>query len=76
KKNIIRYKDIAKVRSKYETFISVAGGLDHTNVRKAFFNGAGVVILNIVSSSDPNNGIIDTSDLRTIIARILSELGE
>ena len=27
-RNIIRYKDIAKIRSKYDTFISVAGGLD------------------------------------------------
>jgi 3-keto-L-gulonate-6-phosphate decarboxylase len=75
-RSIIRYKDISKVRSKYDVFISVAGGLKAESVRKAYFNGADVAILNIVSNADPNEGIIDTSDFRTVVSHILSEVGK
>ena len=75
-KNIIRYKDISKIHSKYEVFIAVAGGLDAESVRRAYFNGADVAILNIVSSGDPNTGILDSSDFRTIVPHILDEVGK
>jgi len=74
-RSIIRYKDISKIRSKHDTFISVAGGLDHTNVRKTYFNGADVAILNITTSADPNNGILDSSDFRQLVSSILTEIG-
>jgi len=73
---IIRYKDISKIGSKYDAFISVAGGLDAESVRRAFFNGADVAIVNIVTRSDPNNGIVDTSDFRKVVQHILSEVGK
>ncbi|MBN1331229.1 MAG: hypothetical protein JXA54_17305 [Candidatus Heimdallarchaeota archaeon] len=75
-RNIIRFKDIAKIRSKYESFISVAGGLDQTNVRRAFFNGADVAILNIISRGDPNNGLLDSEDFERLVSKILSEVGQ
>ena len=75
-RSIIRYKDIAKIGSKYDTFISVAGGLEVANVRKAYFNGADVAILNIVTNADPNNGIIDSTNFRALVPKILAELGE
>lgn len=74
-RNIIRYKDIGKVRSKFETKISVAGGLTLDGVRSAFFNGADVAILNIVSASDPNEGLLESSNFRQLIPMILSEVG-
>ena len=74
-RNIIRYKDISKVRSKYDTKISVAGGLGLEKVRSAYFNGADVAILNIVSQSDPNEGLLETSNFRQLIPKILSEVG-
>ncbi len=73
-RSIIRYKDINKVRSKYGVLISVAGGLDYENVRKAFFNGAHIAILNIVKSSDLNIGLDDTMNFRKVIPSILKEV--
>ena len=43
------------IQSKYDTFIADAGGLDVANVRKAYFNGVDIAILNIVTATDPNN---------------------
>ncbi|MEA2069805.1 MAG: hypothetical protein U9O98_00790 [Asgard group archaeon] len=74
KRNIIRYKDINKVRSKYDVFISVAGGLVPDDVREAYFNGADVAVLNIVNRGASNDGIYETADIRTIIQRILAEV--
>ena len=74
-RNIIRYKDISKIRSKFETKISVAGGLTLDKVRSAFFNGADVAILNIISSSDSNEGLLESSNFRQLIPMILSEVG-
>lgn len=74
--SIIRYKDISKVRGKYDVFIAVAGGIEADGVRKAYFNGADVVILNIISRGDPNQGILDTSDFRKVVPAILSQVGQ
>ncbi len=74
--SIIRYKDISKVRGKYDVFIAVAGGIEADGVRKAYFNGADVVILNIISRGDPNQGILDTSDFRQVVPAILSQVGQ
>ncbi|NHJ47676.1 MAG: hypothetical protein FK733_07810 [Asgard group archaeon] len=74
-RSIIRYKDISKVRGKHDVFISVAGGISPDGVRKAYFNGADVVILNVISSGDPNEGILDTTNFRQLIPAILSEVG-
>ena len=73
-RSIIRYKDINKVRSKYGVLISVAGGLNQDSVRKAYFNGADIAVLNIVKSSDVNIGLVDTMNFRKIIPSILKEV--
>ena len=73
---IIRYRDISKIRGKYDVFIGVAGGLLPLKVRTAYFNGADIAILNIVRSSDPNEGINENSNFRKLIPAILSEVGE
>lgn len=75
-RSIIRYKDISKVRGKYDVFIAVAGGIEADGVRKAYFNGADVVILNIISRGDPNQGILETSDFRTEVPAILRQVGQ
>ena len=72
---IIRYKDIQKIKSKFNTFISVAGGLELKGIRTAYFNGANIAIVNIVSRYDNNQGILDTSNFRTTIPEILREIG-
>jgi len=74
-RSIIRYKDINKIRSKYDVLISVAGGLNQGSVRKAYFNGASIAILNIVKPTDANVGLSDVSNFRVIIPSILKEVG-
>ena len=74
-RSIIRYKDINKIRSKYDVLISVAGGLNEGSVRKAYFNGASVAILNIVKPTDANVGLSDMSNFRALIPSILKEVG-
>jgi len=74
-RSIIRYKDINKIRSKFDVLVSVAGGLDQNSVRKAYFNGADIAIVNIVKQSDINNGILDTINFRMAVPSILQEVG-
>ena len=76
KRRLIRYKDITKLRSKYDSLISVAGGLTKNSVRKAYFNGADIAILNVVSSNDPNDGISDQANYKTLISNILKQVGK
>ena len=75
RRNIIRYKDISKIRSKYDSLVSVAGGLEHDGVRQAFFNGADIAVLNVVAANDPNAGLHEGSNFRQLFASILNEVG-
>lgn len=75
-RNIIRYKDINKVRSKYNVLISIAGGLNQNSVRRAYFNGADIAILNIVKTTDRNVGLFDILNFKAIIPSILKEVGK
>ena len=63
RRNIIRYKDISKIRSKYD------------GVRKAFFNGADIAVLNVVAANDPNAGLHEGSNFKQLIISILNEVG-
>jgi bifunctional enzyme Fae/Hps len=74
-RTIIQYKDISKIRSKYDSFISVAGGLVPNTVRSAYFNGADVAILNVLNPGDPNEGLSPTGNIRQVIIKVLSEVG-
>ena len=75
-RSIIRYKDINKVRSKYGVMVSVAGGLDYGSVRKAYFNGADIAVLNIVKQGDFNKGLVNMANFRSVIPLILQEVGK
>lgn len=74
-RSIIRYKDINKIRSKFDVLVSVAGGLDQISVRRAYFNGADIAILNVVKPLDNNKGILDTTNFRIAVPSILQEVG-
>lgn len=76
RRKLIRYKDVAKIHSKFDSFIAVAGGLEPREVRSAFFNGADVAILNVVRQGDPYKGIPETADFRNLIPLILKDVGK
>ncbi|MHA2358572.1 MAG: orotidine 5'-phosphate decarboxylase / HUMPS family protein [Candidatus Heimdallarchaeaceae archaeon] len=76
RRKLIRYKDISKISSKFDSFIAVAGGLVPSRVRSAYFNGADVAILNIVKPGDPYKGIPESADFRSLIPSILREVGK
>jgi bifunctional enzyme Fae/Hps len=54
---IIQYKHVNKVKSKFDVLISAAGGVDLREARSAIFNGANIVVVNIVGDGDPWTGI-------------------
>ena len=76
KSNIIRYKDIVKIRSKYDSLIAVAGGLELDDVMRAYFNGADIAILNVIGANDPNAGLHENENFRKLIPAILAEVGK
>jgi bifunctional enzyme Fae/Hps len=71
---VIKYKHINKIRSKYDVLISAAGGIDLAQARSAIFNGAAIVIANIVSSEDPWVGISSEGDVKTIADQFLKTI--
>lgn len=71
---VIKYKQIIKIRSKYDVFISAAGGIDLKEARSAIFNGADIVVANIVVPGDPWIGISTTSDVHEIAYQFLTTI--
>ncbi|MCK5140920.1 MAG: hypothetical protein KAQ70_01895, partial [Candidatus Heimdallarchaeota archaeon] len=67
-------KDIAKIRSKYDALMAVAGGLETDDVRRAYFNGADIAILNVIGANDPNKGLHENENFRQLIPAILAEV--
>jgi len=60
---VIGYKNVKKIRSKYDVLISAAGGVDLREARSAIFNGASIVVVNIVGEDEPWTGIKATEDV-------------
>jgi bifunctional enzyme Fae/Hps len=70
----IQYKHINKVKSKYNVLISAAGGVDLREARSAIFNGANIVVVNIVTEEDPWTGITAQSDIAEIANQFLKTI--
>jgi bifunctional enzyme Fae/Hps len=71
---IIRYKQITKVKGKFEVLISVAGGVDLHEARSAIFNGANIVVVNVVASSDPWAGIRSDENIAEVARKFLETI--
>ena len=54
---VIQYRHVNRLRSKYNVLISAAGGLDVKGSRSAIFNGANIVVANLVQPGDKWTGI-------------------
>lgn len=71
---IIEYKQIVKVRSKYNVMISAAGGVDLREARSAVFNGADIVVVNLVRPGDPWKGISTEENIVEIAKKFLQTI--
>jgi bifunctional enzyme Fae/Hps len=71
---VIQYKNVNKIRSKYDVIISAAGGVDLKESRSAIFNGANIVVVNIVDEDDPWTGIDSTEDVAEVAKEFLKTI--
>ncbi|MFH0922934.1 MAG: orotidine 5'-phosphate decarboxylase / HUMPS family protein [Candidatus Micrarchaeota archaeon] len=71
---VIQYKNVNKIRSKFDVLISAAGGVDLKEARSAIFNGANIVVVNIVEPGDPWTGISTASNVSKIAEQFLATI--
>jgi len=72
---MIKYKHVNKIRSKYDVMISAAGGVDLKEARSAIFNGATIVVVNIITKEDPWTGIRTDQDVAEVAEQFLKTIG-
>ncbi|MCD6279862.1 orotidine 5'-phosphate decarboxylase [Candidatus Micrarchaeota archaeon] len=71
---IIEYRHVRRIRSKYDVKISSAGGIGFKEAESAVFNGADIVVVNLVRSGDPWKGVMDSMDITASINKLLKIL--
>jgi bifunctional enzyme Fae/Hps len=71
---VIQYRHVNRVRSKFGVLISAAGGVDLKEARSAIFNGANIVVVNLVRPDDPWGGIRTDSDVAGIARQFLATI--
>lgn len=71
---VIQYRHVKRVKSKYNVIISAAGGVDLREARSAIFNGANIVVVNIVRPGTPWQGIRSDQDVGAIARQFLETI--
>jgi bifunctional enzyme Fae/Hps len=71
---VIQYRHVNRIRSKYNVLISAAGGVDLKEARSAIFNGASIVVVNLVDPGDPWQGIKTTEDVGAMARKFLETI--
>lgn len=71
---VIQYRHVKRIKSKYNVIISAAGGVDLREARSAIFNGANIVVVNIVRPDAPWQGIRSDSDVGAIARQFLATI--
>jgi bifunctional enzyme Fae/Hps len=71
---LIEYRHVNRIRSKFDVSISAAGGVDLKEARSAIFNGANIVVVNLVRPGDPWQGISTTEDINAIARTFLETI--
>lgn len=74
KGKVIGYKNVNKIRSKYNFLISAAGGVDLKEARSAIFNGANIVVANLVAEGQPWTGISEGEDVAKMAEEFLKTI--
>lgn len=71
---VIQYRHVNRLFSKFDVLISAAGGVDLKEARSAIFNGANIVVANLVKPGDPWVGISTGSDVAGMAQQFLSTI--
>ncbi|MBN2148498.1 MAG: orotidine 5'-phosphate decarboxylase [Anaerolineales bacterium] len=71
---VIQYRHVNRIRSKFDVLISAAGGVDLKEARSAIFNGASIVVVNIVHPSDPWEGIPANKNVAEVAREFLAKI--
>jgi bifunctional enzyme Fae/Hps len=71
---LIQYRHVKRVKSKFNVLISAAGGVGIDEARSAIFNGANIVVANLVDPSDPWTGITTNTDVAAMAREFLSTI--
>jgi bifunctional enzyme Fae/Hps len=71
---VIEYKHVKRIKSKFDVLISAAGGIDLNQARSAIFNGASIVVANIVNPEDPWTGIATDEDVGKMARQFLETI--
>ena len=74
RKKLIQYRHVARIRSKYDVVISAAGGVGLKEARSAIFNGANIVVANLVSPGHNWTGISTTTDVAEMAQKFLETI--
>lgn len=71
---LIQYRHVNRVRSKFDVLISAAGGVGIKEARSAIFNGANIVVANLVREGDPWKGISTARNVAAIAQEFLQTI--
>ncbi|NDJ78212.1 MAG: hypothetical protein GYB65_18340, partial [Chloroflexi bacterium] len=71
---VIQYRHVNRLRSKYSMLISAAGGVDLKEARSAIFNGANIVVANLVDPGSQLTGIPTNTDVAAIAQQFLDTI--
>lgn len=74
KDTLIQYRHINRVHAKFPSLISVAGGVDIKMARSAIFNGANIVVANLVRPQDDWTGISTASGVQAAARNFLETI--
>jgi bifunctional enzyme Fae/Hps len=74
RKKLIQYRHVSRVRSKYDVVISAAGGVGLKEARSAIFNGANIVVANLVSPGHDWTGIPTTTNVAEMAQKFLETI--
>ena len=71
---LIQYRHVNRIRSKFSVMISAAGGVDVKQARSAIFNGANIVVANIVRPGGIWRGISAADDVGKMAQKFLETI--
>jgi len=71
---VIQYRHVNRIRSKYDVIIAAAGGVDLREARSAIFNGANLIVANLVRPEDGWQGIPTNSDVAAMPRQFLETI--